>query len=46
MSGKVTWTGLTMIVAFPLIPVPGGDIWPVVGAIFMIFGVGLMWLDR
>lgn len=41
MSIKLLWTGLTFIVAVPLVV----GITPVVGAVLMIIGCVLMWLE-
>lgn len=44
MGSKILWTGLTLIVALSkVVPVGGLDL---VGAIFMIIGLVLLWLDR
>jgi len=44
MSNKLLWTGLTMIVALPLIfSIPALT---VAGAVIMLIGCILMWLDR
>ncbi len=50
MSGKLIWTGLFFIVAFsPAWTAFGGTASPViavVGAILMLIGIILMWLDK
>ncbi len=44
MSGKLLWTGLTLILAleklWPVAP------WGLVGEIVMVVGLVLMWLDK
>lgn len=43
MGGKLLWTGLTFIEAGRLLPIPSID---VVGAVFMVIGLVLLWLDK
>ena len=44
MSSKLLWTGLTFIVAMPLLF--SGVPWAIVGAVLMVIGMVLMWLDK
>lgn len=43
MGVKLLWTGLTVISSSSLIAVPAAT---VVGAVLMVIGVILMWLDK
>jgi hypothetical protein len=43
MGIKLLWTGLTIMSASAVLRIPAGDI---VGAIFMIIGLVLLWLDK
>lgn len=43
MGMKLLWTGLTVISASALITIPAGAI---VGAVLMVIGCILMWMDR
>jgi hypothetical protein len=43
MGVKLLWTGLTVISATALLSIPAAAI---VGAVLMIIGCILMWLDR
>lgn len=43
MGGKLLWTGLTILMANSVLKVPAGDI---VGAVFMVIGLILLWLDK
>jgi hypothetical protein len=43
VGGKLLWTGLTILSASAAIKVPAGDI---VGAVFMVFGLVLLWFDK
>jgi len=45
MSGKLLWTGLTFIVAGPIV-LSGVPAVSVVGAVLMVIGMVLMWLDK
>ena len=43
MGVKLLWTGLTVIMAASVIHVPAAD---VVGAVLMVIGCVLVWLDK
>lgn len=43
MGVKLLWTGLTILSASAVLKVPAGDI---VGAVFMVIGLILLWLDK
>ena len=43
MSGKVLWTGLTVLLAAPAVGFTGLEI---VGAVIMVVGLVLLWLDK
>lgn len=44
MSGKLLWTGLTLVVASDLLKL--SQPWAIAGAIIMAIGVVLLWLDK
>lgn len=44
MGTKLLWTGITFILALPLLAV--GLPVEIVGAIFMLIGLILLWLDK
>ncbi len=43
MGVKLLWTGLTILSAGSIVKVPAAD---VVGAVIMVIGCVLMWLDK
>jgi len=43
MGSKLLWTGLTILSATPVLDLPAANI---VGAVFMIIGLILLWLDK
>lgn len=43
MGGKLLWTGLTIIMASSVINVPAAN---VIGAVIMVIGCFLTWLDK
>jgi hypothetical protein len=43
MGVKLLWTGLTIIMAASVVKIPAAD---VVGAVLMVIGCVLMWLDK
>lgn len=43
MGTKLLWTGLTIVTAAALLPIPGAT---VVGAVIMVIGCVLLWLDK
>jgi hypothetical protein len=43
MGVKLLWTGLVVIMAAPIITVPAAAI---VGAVLMVIGCVLLWLDK
>ena len=43
MGGKLLWTGLTFLEAGNLLPLPAIE---TVGAVLMIIGLVLLWLDK
>lgn len=43
MGAKLCWTGLTIIMAASLLPIPAAG---VVGAVIMVIGVVLLWADK
>jgi uncharacterized protein YjeT (DUF2065 family) len=43
MGTKLLWTGLTLISAAAIIPIPAVTI---VGAVVMVIGLVLLWLDK
>ena len=50
MSSKLLWTGLTLYLAVPVflkvLGLGGGDIFQVVGAVIMVIGMILLWMDK
>jgi len=44
MGIKLLWTGLTIVVALPLLGV--GAPWALIGSIVMLVGLVLVWLDK
>lgn len=43
MGTKLLWTGLTIIMAAGILPLPAAV---VVGAVIMVIGLVLLWLDK
>jgi len=43
MGSKLLWTGTTLLLAGKLLPIPSVE---VVGAVIMIIGLILYWLDK
>lgn len=43
MGEKLLWTGATLLLAGKILPIPSIDI---VGAIIMVIGLVLLWLDK